>query len=163
MPYRMYRVFCATPGDLEDERQAFHKALSDVNATEAMPRGILLVSVSILPHMSNKLAYQAVVDENVRACTFYIQVLHETWGPSFRNFEREYKLAHKLRAEGGDMKDLAVFFKAAGDREIEPAVSKFRAALAANGGPPALEFAEPSEFQDQLRAQLSAWLKTLPD
>src|SRR5690242_16237263 len=95
MAYQMYRVFCATPGDLEEERQAFYEVMAELNSDEAMPRGILFVSVSIVPYMSDKRAVQGAVSENIRACCFYVQVLEDTWGPPQKNFERDYALALK--------------------------------------------------------------------
>src|SRR3979490_1799549 len=95
MAYSMHRVFCATPGMLEDERQAFYETMADINRDEAMPRGILMVSVSLPANLAFKSAYQSVVDQNVRDCRFYVQILEDTWGPPERSFHREYKLAHK--------------------------------------------------------------------
>ena len=62
MSYRMYRVFCATPGDseadLENERQAFYEVVGELNEAEAMPLGILFVTVSVLPNLTNMTVFQ---------------------------------------------------------------------------------------------------------
>jgi hypothetical protein len=150
MSFRMYRVVCATPGDSEDdlerERQAFHEVLGEVNETEGMPLGILFVPVSVPPHMSNKTSFQPLVDDNVRACTFFVQVLHHTWGPPTRNFEHDYQLANACCADAQlPMEGVAVFLKA-----IEPGAAEFKGS--------ASEFKSMDEFKTCLRSQLSAWL-----
>jgi|SRR5580658_4721376 hypothetical protein len=150
MSYRMYRVFCATPGDSEDdlerERQAFHDVLGEVNEAEGMPLGILFVPVSVPPHITNKTSLQRLVDDNVRACTFFVQVLHHTWGPPTRNFEHDFQLANECCADPQlPMEGVSVFVKA-----IEPGAAEFKG--------PASEFKSIDEFKTSLRSQLSSWL-----
>src|SRR5690348_4019000 len=112
MPYQMHRVFCATPGDLEEERQAFYEVMAELNQEEAMPRGILLVSLSIVPYVTDKRAFQGAVSENIRSCRYYVQVLEDTWGPPQKNFERDYALALRSVSDPElPMQDAAVFFK----------------------------------------------------
>lgn len=153
MSFRMYRVFCATPGDSEDdlerERHAFHEILGEVNETEGMPLGILFVPVSIAPQMTNKATFQQLVDDNVRACTFFVQVLHRSWGPPTRNFEREYQLANEYLADQQlPMEGIAVFRKA-----TESGVVEFEG--------PTSEFKNIEEFKTSVRSQLSSWLVAL--
>jgi hypothetical protein len=150
MSYRMYRVFCATPGDSEDdlerERQAFYDVIGEVNEAEGMPLGILFVPVSVPPQITNKTSFQSLVDDNVRACTFFVQVLHHSWGPSTRNFEREYQLAKECCADPHlPMEGMSVFVKA-----IEPGVAAFKGS--------ASEFNNIDELKTGLRSQLSLWL-----
>ncbi len=100
MAFRFVRVFCSTPGDLEPERQAFHRALNDVNELEGMPRGVLFVPVSIVPNLTNKEWFQSAINENVRECAFFVQL--------GMNFEREYKLAQECMADPAlPMRDVA--------------------------------------------------------
>ena len=42
MAYVMHRIFCATPGDLEAEHDAFYQVIAEFNEKHAMPRGVLL-------------------------------------------------------------------------------------------------------------------------
>src|SRR4051812_48646246 len=112
MPYRMHRVFCATPGDLEEERRAFHDVLGDVNQEEGMAQGILLVPVSILPAVVDKRAFQSAITENIRSCRYYVQVIEDTWGAPEKNFERDYAVALRCAADPElPMQDVAVLFK----------------------------------------------------
>jgi hypothetical protein len=162
MAYAMYRVFCATPGDLEPERRAFHDVIGEINEAEAMPRNILLVPVSLLPHVTNKLSFQRSIDDNVRACTFFVQVLHNTWGPPARNFESEFKLARQLKNDGASlMAGVALFLKASDGLKLEPAVLELKSAAQSQPDGPAHEFVTIDEYKALLRNQLSAWLSAL--
>jgi hypothetical protein len=154
MPYSMHRIFCATPGDLEEERQAFYKVMGDFNAAEAMPQGILFVSVSLPATTTDKRPYQAVLSENIRACRYYILVLEDTWGPPQLNYERDYALATKCVTDPSlPMKQVAVLFKRPLlPHQVEPAVSELKQTLAAK------EFDGLEEYQQRLWSLLCRWL-----
>ena len=155
MPFRMFRVFCATPGDsetgLEPERNAFHDVVGEVNEAEAMARGILFVPVSVLPQMMNFNVFGPSLDENVRACRFYVQVLQDSWGPPTRTFEPYYLLATQCCAS------VSIFFKGPNGRQVEPAVAQ----LKEQQNPQRGDFENLDDFKASLRTQLSAWLKTV--
>src|SRR5579863_6037399 len=159
MSYRMYRVFCATPSDaeadLEAERHAFHDVVGDINEAEGMPEGILFVPVSVLPNLTNLNIFQKSVDENVRACRFFVQVLDHTWGPATRNFEPQYQLATQCCA------GVSLFFKAPNGRPVDPAVSQLRESLLAAQDPRAIDFESLDDFKTRLRSQLSDWLQSI--
>ena len=160
MAYTVHRIFCATPADLEPERQAFHEVIGEVNQAEGMPRSILFAPVSIVPLMANKLFFQPVVEANIRECKFFVQVLQNSWGPATRNFEPDYNLACLLKDEpGSPMEGVAVFFKAANGLEIEPGVQQLKSSLQTMQECASTEFANLDEFKRQLRAQLSNWLR----
>jgi hypothetical protein len=158
MSYQMHRVFCATPGDLEEERQAFYNVMAEFNSEEAMPRGILFVSVSIVPAMTDKRVFQGPVSENIRACRYYIQVLEDTWGPPQRNFERDYALARKCAADPDlPMQEVAVLFKKPLlPHQVEPGVLELKRQLDAP------EFDTLQEYSLELRRVLSRWLAGVP-
>src|SRR5689334_10357565 len=128
MPYAMHRIFCGTPGDLEEERQAFYKVIGRFNETQAMPRGVLFVSISIVPYGGDKRSYQGAVSENVRSCRYYIQVLEDTWGPPEKNFERDYAVAKRcLEDPAMPMQDVALIFKKPLlPHQVEPGVAELK-------------------------------------
>ncbi len=160
MTYVLHRVFCSTPGDLEPERQAFHEAIGQVNEAEGVSKGHLFVPVSIVPNMVNKLTFQPIVEANVQACEFFVQVLQNTWGPPERNFEYEYNLACGPKADPGSlMEGVAVFFKKADGLQVDPEILQLKASMQMQEAPTAYEFASLDEFKQILRAQLSAWAK----
>ena len=99
MSYTMHRVFCATPEDCEAERQAFHDALGDFNEKAAMARGILFVPVSIPLNMADKRLFQPVIDENIRSCRYYVEVIGGGGAAPQRNFEADRALAVACAAD----------------------------------------------------------------
>jgi hypothetical protein len=161
MPYQMHRIFCATPGDLEPERQVFYDAVGDFNGVCSMPRGLLLVSLSLPGTTFDKRPYQAAVGENVRSCRYYVQLLEDTWGPPERNFERDYMLALRcLDDPAMPMQDVAVFFKKPlVPHQEDPRVREFREQRRSEGR--LLEFDSPEQFRHLLEGVLSGWLATL--
>jgi hypothetical protein len=162
MPYDMHRIFCATPGDLEDERQAFYQIMSEVNEAQAMQRDVLLVSVSITPSMADMRPFQPAIKENIQACRYYIQLLEDTWGAPQKNFEREYALARKYSADPGlPMKEVAVLFKKPLlPHKVEAEITDLKQTLRADGNS-LLEFDGPDEFKAILRPLLERWLETI--
>ena len=148
----MHRVFCATPAGLEAERQAFYDVMGEFNAAEAMPRGILMVAVS-LPPTTDKRRYEQVMEENVRACRYYLQVLEADWGPPERNFERDFSLARECVDDPAmPMREAAVLFKKTQAGTAEPPMAC---------GSQRFDFAGVEEFRGIVRALLGRWLETL--
>src|SRR5204863_1782941 len=78
--FDMYRVYISSPGDLQREQQTCREAISEINEKEAMPRKILLVSVGLL-HDDQVVGYRSAVGDNIRQCTYFIQVFEDDWGP----------------------------------------------------------------------------------
>jgi hypothetical protein len=72
--------FISAPGDLDRERDACRGAISDVNASDAMPLKILLVSVGLMQDDSI-VGFRAAVADNIRQYSYFIQVFQDDWGP----------------------------------------------------------------------------------
>jgi hypothetical protein len=160
MAYVMHRVFCSTPGNLEAERQAFEEVVGQVNAAEAMAKGILFVPVSIVANVVNKMPFQSAIEANVQACKFFVQVLQDTWGTPERNFESEYKLACRLKADSSSlMEEVSLFFKAADGLPVEPGILQLKSSVESQQDSPAYGFASLEEYKQQLLGQFSEWLQ----
>ena len=101
MGYRMINVFCAAPVELEQERQSLYAAVAECNEQEAMRSGIVFVPLSLPPELADKERVQSAVDNNIGLAHYFVALLHESWGPAQRNFERDYRLA----VESGDRPD----------------------------------------------------------
>jgi len=158
MPYQMHRIFCASPGDLEEERRAFYDLIGSLNEEDAMSRGLLLVPLSILPNAADKRLFQAAVSENIRSCSYYVQVLEDTWGGAEKNFERDYALALRCASDPDfPMQGVAVLFKKPLlPHRVEPEVADLKRRLQAP------EFETPAEYRERLRGILSQWLAAIP-
>lgn len=147
--YQMHRVFCATPWELERERQAFDDVLGEFNEAEAMRRGVLYVPVS-LGHIRDKRPLQYTVDENIRASRHYILALRDDWGPPERNFEGDYQLALECSADPSlPMREIAFLLKKPLPGHSSPP-----------GFPPAsAEFLTIDEFKRQVRRLFAEWIE----
>ncbi len=158
MPFDMHRIFCATPFELEDERNAFYQVMSEFNEAYAMPRGILLVSVSLVPQMADKRPYQAAVNDNIKASRYYIQLIEDSWGPPERNMERDYALAVKYCAdpESNLKQSVLLCKKPLLPHRVEPEIVQ----LKSSGQH--LEFDTIDEFKQLLRNLFEGWLESIP-
>ena len=106
----MHRIFCATPGDVEEEREAFYRVVGNFNEKRAMEENILFVCVAITPTMVDTRAYSPVIRENIQSCRYYVQLLEDTWGPPQKNFEREYAIARQCLGDSAlPMREVVVF------------------------------------------------------
>ena len=159
LTYHMHRIYCATPWELEEERGTFYAAVGEFNATHAMPRGVLYVPVSLGSVADNR-PYQYAVQDNIRACRHYIQVLDALplnqpastiWGPSARNFARDLRLALECGANPTmPMSDVVVLLK----QPTQP--------LAGLDGVSAIiTFSDTADFKQQLLGLLPHWLETV--
>ena len=119
----MYRVFISTPGDLEREQEACRAAISEINAKDAMPLKILLVSVGLREGGAID-GFRSAVAENVRQCTYYIQVFEDDWGT--RNlFRKMLYVATDCRDDPAmPMREAIVCLKDA-PRETDPETDQF--------------------------------------
>lgn len=158
MAYRMYRVFCGSPGDVEPELQTFYKTVGDFNANYAMPLGVLFVSLALPGTTLDKRPYQAVIGENIRSCRYYVQLLEDTWGPVERSFERDHALAVQCAADPSmPMQEVAIFFKKPLlPHQVDPRVAEFKDKLREAGE--CAEFSSPAEFASLFEPVLHRWL-----
>lgn len=156
MSYEFYRVFCATPTELEPERSAFYDVIAEFNEAEAMNRGILFVAVSLV-RMPDKRPYQAAVDQNIRDSSYYVQLLEENWGPPERNFERDYAWASNCAADPDSplRAALLLFKKPLLPHRVDAAIQELKERTGAR------EFARTDEFKMILRTLLERWLETI--
>jgi hypothetical protein len=150
--YRTYRIFCAAPWELENERRAFYDVVGQFNEAEAMRHGVLFVPVSLVPNLRDKRAFQYDVEQNIRASHYYIQVLSSDWGPAERNFEADCRLAIQCAHDPQlPMANVAVFVKNTSSTSgisLPDDVARH-------------QFSESGDFKAQLYPLLSDWLRLL--
>src|ERR1700722_18172855 len=96
--FDMHRVFISGPGDLEPDRQVCRDAIAEVNQTKAMPFKTLLVSVGLM-NDDQIIGYRSAVAENVRQCTYFVQIFQDDWGPK-NLFRKMFYLAAECRDDG---------------------------------------------------------------
>jgi hypothetical protein len=162
MSYEMHRIFCATPFELEEERLAFHAAVSRFNESEAMPRNLLFIPVTLPPNLADKRAYHNVLLENIRDARYFVQLLEDSWGPPERNFERDYAMArqyveigsHKLR------ETVLLFKKPLLPHRVEQEIVQLKQQSQEKGS--LVEFASLEELEGILKGLMARWMEGLP-
>jgi hypothetical protein len=157
--FDMHRVYISTPGDLEREQETCRKAISEVNEKEAMPHKVLLVSVGLL-YDEQISGYRAAVADNIRQCTFFIQVFEDDWGPK-NLFRKMFYLATDCRDDASlPMRDIVVCLKAA-PRETDPEILAFRKELEECPNVRVVHFEKPEGLKTHLLDILSEWARSI--
>jgi hypothetical protein len=157
--FDMYRVFISTPGDLQHEQDACRAAIGEVNEKLAMPQKILLVSVGLREEGQIEGSRSAVA-ENVRECTYFIQVFDDAWGP--RNlFRKMFYLATDCRDDASlPMREVIVCLKHA-PRETDPEILSFRKELDDQKNVRVFHFDKVDSLVEQLREVCGAWVQSI--
>ena len=157
--FDMYRVFISTPGDLQREQETCRAAISEVNEKEAMPRKILLVSVGLREDGQVE-SFRSAVSENVRQCTYYIQIFQDDWGPK-NLFRKMFYLATECRDDTNlPMREIIVCLKDA-PRETDPEILAFRKELEEQPNVRILHFDNVVSLSEQLREVCGGWVQSI--
>ena len=157
--FDMHRVYLSAPGDLDAEKQFCRQVISEINEKQAMPEKILLVSVG-LPQEGAVDQYRAVVADNIRQCTFFIQVFQDDWGPRHLSRKMFYLAVDGRADENLPMRDVVVLLKAA-PREKDPEILAFRKELTDLADIRVFHFDDEASMKEQLRAVVSGWARGL--
>ena len=142
--FDVHDVFCSTPGNLEQELEAFHRVLGEVNEENGIARKTLLAGLCL---KSDNFIFVAgdAAKSNIRSCTYFLQVLDKSWGP-VGLFRELYDVAvASLADDQSPMRALAIFAKSTASVEIPE-------------GAPVYRYEAIDSFESQLRTLLSAWL-----
>jgi hypothetical protein len=157
--FDMYRVFISTPGDLQREQEACRAAISAVNDKEAMPQKILLVSVGLREDAQIE-GFRSAVSENVRQCTYYIQIFQDDWGPK-NLFRKMFLLAADCREDTSlPMREIVVGLKDA-PRESDPDILAFRKELEEQQNVRVFRFDNVDNLGEQLRTICGEWVQSI--
>ncbi len=157
--FDMYRVFLSTPGDLAREQQTCRAAISEANEKEAMPLKILLVTVGLQQDTQIE-GFRAAVADNVRQCTYFIQVFQDDWGPRSL-FRKMFYLAAECRDDNSlPMREVIVFLKDA-PRETDPDILAFRKELEERQDARVFHFDKPYTLSEQLREVCRRWVQEI--
>ncbi len=154
-----YRVFISTPGDLERDRLLCREAISEVNKVQAMPLKILLVGVDLLSP-EHIVSYRSLVSDNVRWCTYFIQIFEDEWGP--KNLLRKlFFLATECRDDSNfPMREIVVCLKAA-PRETDAEILAFRKELEECSNVRLIHYADLETLRTQLQDLFSGWVQSI--
>lgn len=176
---RGLRVFVASPGGLEDERDRFREVLREYSEQDAHERGVAFIPVGWESTRAGIGRPQSLINAQIESCDFLLLILHERWGsppgdsPIGADFtsgtEEEFTLAMKLvRESSKNMVDVAVLFK-----HVEPArladpgpqllkVIDFKKKLERERAVLYWTFGSTDEFEKRLRQLLLEWIRLPP-
>jgi tetratricopeptide (TPR) repeat protein len=125
-PVMHYRVFIASPSGLEEERKAFRDVLAKYNARDGNSRGVNFDPVGWEATLGQQGRPQAIINEEVRSCDFFVLVLHDRWGspPGGGTFTSgtEEELSVAVECLDGKpqhpMQQIVVVFKSVSERQL---------------------------------------------
>src|SRR5207249_2085136 len=107
-----YKIFIASPGGLDDERQEFRRIINEYNETDAIEDGVLFVPVGWEVARAGLGRPQELINEIVRGCDYLVLVLHDRWGtapsdsgPYSSGTEEEFHIAGEC-IRTGTMRDV---------------------------------------------------------
>jgi len=157
--FDMYRVYLSAPGDLGREQDACRAAISAVNESDAMPRKILLVSVG-LREAGQILESRSAVAENVRQCTYFVQLFEDEWGPN-NLYRKIFHVAEECRDDANfPMREAIICLKAA-PHETDPATLALRKELADRTDMRAFHFDKADNLKEQLMEVCRGWVREI--
>ena len=168
-----YRIFIASPGGLEMERQTFRDTISAYNESDAIHRKVHFLPIGWEITLGGIGRPQALINADVQASDYFVLVLWDRWGSATRKrrnskfssgTEEEYNVALRCFQQGS-MRQVVVFFKAVESRQLsDPGeqlqkVLVFKKKLEAEKRLLFDTFDQLSKFQQKLRCYLAQWLR----
>jgi len=142
--FEMHDIFCSAPGNLVEELDAFYAVAGEVNEAVGAPYKTLLAGLCL---KSDNLIFTAAnaAKDNIRYCSFFVQLLKDSWGP-VGLFRELYDVAEScLKDDQAPMRGIAVFVKPPGTAAVPAGSAIFH-------------YETIESFQSQLRAVLTDWL-----
>ena len=165
------RVFVASPGGLEKEREAFRRIINDYNESDALEAGVLFIPVGWELAMAGIGRPQELINQELRRCDYCVVVLWDRWGSApaiggkySSGTEEEYYVARDAKT-AGTMLQIVVMFRAVDPSKLSdpgPQLQKvidFRRDLEDKKELLFATYDELPTFENHLRKQLAGWLR----
>ena len=156
-PFKIYRILCCTPPELEPERCVFESSLAQFGMEVTFPEQILFAGASFRESFDAN-RHRSAAESNVRMCDFFVQILGEEWpGAVFKGF---VNLAVEVMADPSKpMRQVTVIFRnlAAADEKVR----QLHDALAADGKCDLREFRDSADLETQLQAVYAGWFTSV--
>ncbi|MFZ6731205.1 tetratricopeptide repeat protein [Undibacterium sp. Ji42W] len=170
-----YKVFIASPGGLDDIREAFKQTLFSYNDSDANHRGVHFSPIGWDLTLGGVGRPQALINEDIKKCDHFVLVLHDRWGtpPSAGDSssytsgtEEEFHIATQCnRDRAFSMQSITLFFKAINERQLsDPGeqlsrVLKFKKEREESKDMLFYTFDSPNKFTELLQRHLSKWVR----
>lgn len=180
MPFQLtgYKVFIASPGGLETERNAFKECIDEYNVDQALPEKIMFEPVGWENVLAGVGRPQSLINKELRKCDYCIVVLADRWGSdpgenevgATSGTEEEFRLAMKcFRDNDKPMSQVVVFFKAVPENQMsDPGVQlskvlEFRKKIEREKTLMYETFSSIREFERLIKRYLGHWRRNSSD
>jgi len=168
-----YRIFIASPGGLQDIREAFRDIIAKYNTEDAMRRGVVFIPVGWELTLGGMGRPQGIINQELDECDAFVLVLHDRWGSNpggnegyTSGTQEEYERAlQHCGAADKPMRELLVFFKSLEtERLSDPGpqlqqVLDFKKKLEQERQLLFHQIETPRDFEDRFRAFLASWIR----
>lgn len=171
-----YKVFIASPGGLEGERNAFREIIRDYNEEiDELRRDVSFMPVGWEETLGGVGRPQSLINADIIECDYFILLLWDRWGSSPGNkgkskyssaCEEEFALALKcLKSSEKPMREIVILFKAVAPKQMaDPgeqlrSMLEFRQRIEAEKEHFFTTYDEISMFRKRLRRHLASWLQ----
>jgi hypothetical protein len=155
--FTFYRIFCATPPELEDERRTFEAAVARFVEAVSMPDAVLFAPASLPPPMHVALS-KPLIESNIQMCDFIVHVFGERWpDPLFAGWI-DYALA-SVEDPSTATRSVTVLFR--NYKDAAPELRRLREALASEGKCRLEDFNTTDDLSMTVRSLLTAWYAPL--
>lgn len=170
-----YRVFCASPGGLQQERRAFKEIIENYNTQDAGHRGVHFVPVGWEDTLPGGGRPQAKINDEIRTCDYFLLMFWNLWGsapddPENTKYtsgtEEEYYVALECYEDPDqDLSEIVLLFKGVPRAQMaDPGpqlsqVIKFRTKIESEKKFLYKSFDRQRAFEQTLRGLLAKWVR----
>lgn len=156
IPLTGYRVFIASPGGLQEERNAFREALVAFNEDHAVPKGAIFLPIGWENAPGGLGRPQDKINPLLMACDYCVVLFHNRWGmpPAADSCygsgteEEFYTAVECKRDEGKDMSAVVLLFKAVDENQL---------------GDPGPQLAKVLDFKNKLEEERTILFENFDD
>jgi tetratricopeptide (TPR) repeat protein len=165
-------VFIASPGDLTEERQRFHKAILEINHLKAAQMNLQLEPLGWEDTLPGKGRPQALINREIEGCDLFVLLLWKRWGTPTGTHssgtEEEFELASRLSEQTGSRPAIWLYFKKVPDdmmadpgKQLQ-SVLAFRSRIETERSFLYRSFDTADAWEDMFKGHLARWLDDLP-
>lgn len=172
----LFKIFIASPRNLDRERMLFNEAIEEYNKNEAFERGVLFKAIAWEETLGAQGRPQDIINEELRQCDFFILVLHDWWGSNPKDkeskyssgSEEEFHVAYEcLKDNKYPMKQMVLFFKDVDPSQLNDPGPQLSQVLAFKRERQELSdfmyrtFTSPESFKKNFIPYLGKWLRMI--
>jgi|WetSurMetagenome_2_1015567.scaffolds.fasta_scaffold47493_1 tetratricopeptide (TPR) repeat protein len=172
----LFKIFIASPRNLDNERILFNEAIEEYNKNEAFERGVLFKAIAWEETLGAQGRPQDIINEELRQCDFFILILHDWWGSSPKDkkskyssgSEEEFHVAYEcLKDNKYPMKQMVLFFKDVDPSQLNDPGPQLSQVLAFKRERQELgdfmyrTFTSPESFKKNFIPYLGKWLRII--